>query len=382
METQVIDNPDSSGNPLDAICQELTKTLEGIGVFQRRFFPPDFSALRKDLIPFKASLKKARQELQEMTMPAELQRPGSIIADSTGLVLNALEMICTASTTDFQETFVQVMKSSRKICRVQENIYDIRFTSPHLNRFFLEPRAYDQAAKLDLRQQKVSRVGLNHVGTEDGYYARDALSLYVPESYDDSLAWPLVIALHGGFGHGRDFLWTWLREARSRSFILMSPTSMETTWSLLNPELDGTALIKKLDYVKTHWNIDMDRILLTGISDGATFALMCSLQQNLPFTAFAPVAGVLPPVDISAAKGKRIYWVHGALDWMFPVHNAQSSAEALKTTRADVTLRVIDDLSHAYPREENDGILKWFEPDLALPEKLNSPQSRSDVTGY
>ena len=31
--------------------------------------------------------------------------------------------------------------------------------------------------------------------------------------------WTVVtyMFLHGGFGHGRDFLWTWLREARSRS---------------------------------------------------------------------------------------------------------------------------------------------------------------------
>ena len=40
----------------------------------------------------------------------------------------------------------------------------------------------------------------------------------------------------------------------------------------------------------------------------------------------------------------------------------------IKTTGADITLRVIDDLSHTYPREENDGILKWFDPGLALPE--------------
>jgi phospholipase/carboxylesterase len=368
METEVADNLDSLGNPLDAICRELTRALEGIGVFQRRFFPPDFSALRKDLIPFKASLNQVKQELEEMKLPTELQQPGGVIADSSGLVLDALEMILTASTTDFQQTVVQVMKSSRKICRVQENLYDIRFTSPHLNRFFLEPRAFDRAAELDPKSSIESRGGLKHVGTEDGYYARGALSLYVPESYDDKVAWPLVIALHGGFGHGRDFIWTWLREARSRRFILLSPTSMETTWSLLNPDIDGTALISKLEYVKNRWNIDMDRILLTGISDGATFALMCSLQQNLPFTAFVPVAGVLPPVDISAAKGKRIYWIHGALDWMFPVQNARSSAEALKTIGADVTLRVIDDLSHTYPREENDSILKWFEPGLALPE--------------
>jgi phospholipase/carboxylesterase len=368
METEAIDNPESSGNPLDVICRELTRALEGIGAFQRRFFPPEFSALQKDLFPFKASLKQAKQELEETTMPAELQQPGDVIADSSGLVLDALEMIVTASTTDFQQTVVQVMKASRKICRVQENLYDIRFTSPHLNRFFLEFRADEPAATIDLTTQMASHIGLSHVGTEDGYYARGALSLYVPESYDDRLTWPLVIALHGGFGHGRDFIWTWLREARSRKFILLSPTSIETTWSLLNPDLDGTALISKIDYVKNRWNIDMDRILLTGISDGATFALMCSLQQNLPYTAFAPVAGVLPPVDISSAKGERIYWIHGALDWMFPVQTAQSAAEALKAIGADVTLRVIDDLSHTYPREENDSILKWFDSGLALPE--------------
>jgi hypothetical protein len=132
MDTEALDNPDSPGNPLDAICKELARTLEGIGVFQRRFFPPDFPALRKDLIPFKASLIQARQELEEMTMPADLQQPGDVIADSTGLVLDALEMIVTASTIDFQQTVVQVMKASRKICRVQEALYNIwiAFCSP------------------------------------------------------------------------------------------------------------------------------------------------------------------------------------------------------------------------------------------------------------
>jgi phospholipase/carboxylesterase len=366
METNVIDNPDSPAKPFDTVCKELTRALYALGVFQRRFSPPDLTEIRKDLIPLNTTLKQARQALQELTMPAELQKPGNILSDSIGLVLDALEMIITASTTNFQETVVQVMKSFRKICRVQEMLYDIRSMSPHLNRFFLEPQVPTQAAAFDPKTHDGPHVGLFHIGTEDDHYARGALSVYVPESYDDRVAWPLVIALHGGFGHGRDFIWTWLREARSRRFILLSPTSMETTWSLLNPELDGKALISKLDEVGKRWNIDMDRILLTGISDGATFALMCSLQQNLPFTAFAPVSGVLPPLDISAAKGKRIYWVHGALDWMFPVQNARSAAKILKTTGADVTLRVIDDLSHTYPREQNDGILKWFDPGLAL----------------
>ena len=61
---------------------------------------------------------------------------------------------------------------------------------------------------------------------------------------------------------------------------------------------------------------------------------------------------------------RRIYLVHGALDWMFPVAMAQAAAAELKAAGADVTYREIADLSHTYPREENDGILRWFDPRL------------------
>ena len=47
--------------------------------------------------------------------------------------------------------------------------------------------------------------------------------MYVPEYYDAARSWPLVVALHGGSGHGRDFLWTWLREARTRGVIVAAP---------------------------------------------------------------------------------------------------------------------------------------------------------------
>jgi phospholipase/carboxylesterase len=56
--------------------------------------------------------------------------------------------------------------------------------------------------------------------------------------------------------------------------------------------------------------------------------------------------------------------VHGALDWMFPVALAQMASEELKAAGAEVTYREIADLSHTYPREENDAILRWFDPRL------------------
>ena len=58
-----------------------------------------------------------------------------------------------------------------------------------------------------------------HVGGPAG--TRGAFSLYVPEYYDAARAWPLVVAMHGGSGNGGAFLWSWLREARTRGFILL-----------------------------------------------------------------------------------------------------------------------------------------------------------------
>ncbi len=92
----------------------------------------------------------------------------------------------------------------------------------------------------------------------------------------------------------------------------------------------------------------------------------------MPFTALAPVSGVLHPANLvngnlERARGARIYLVHGVLDWMFPIALARLASQELERAGADVTFRAIDDLSHTYPREENDRILTWFDPSLALP---------------
>jgi phospholipase/carboxylesterase len=125
-------------------------------------------------------------------------------------------------------------------------------------------------------------------------------------------------------------------------------------------------------YVADNWRVDREHILLTGLSDGATYALLCGLQEDMPFTALAPVSGVLHPTNLvngnlERARGRRVYLVHGALDWMFPIPLARMAHEQLRTAGAEVTFREIADLSHTYPREENDRILTWFHSSLALP---------------
>ena len=49
MRSEANNNPDLSEEKLDSICNRVTTVLDGIGIFQRRFFPPEFPELRKDL---------------------------------------------------------------------------------------------------------------------------------------------------------------------------------------------------------------------------------------------------------------------------------------------------------------------------------------------
>ena len=61
--------------------------------------------------------------------------------------------------------------------------------------------------------------------------------------------------------------------------------------------------------------------------------------------------------------------VHGARDWMFPVETARWASDRLRAAGASLVYREIENLSHTYPREENDRILEWFDSTLALPRE-------------
>jgi phospholipase/carboxylesterase len=205
--------------------------------------------------------------------------------------------------------------------------------------------------------------GIRHDANDIG--SRGGFSLYVPENYTPDRAWPLVMALHGGSGHGRGFLWSWLRDARSRGAIVVAPTATGRTWALMGEDTDTPNLMRILEQVRQRWNVDAQRLLLTGMSDGGTFCYVTGFESASPFTHLAPVAASFHPLmagmaDAERLRGLPIYLVHGALDWMFPVQVARQAQQALSMAGASVAYRELPDLSHTYPREINAEILDWL----------------------
>ena len=153
--------------------------------------------------------------------------------------------------------------------------------------------------------------------------------------------------------------------ARSRGVIVVAPTAIGSTWSLMDPEIDSQNLNAILTRVRDRWNVDPARMLLSGMSDGGTFTLLSGLAEDSPFTHLAPVAASFHPMLLAMTEPERlnglpIYLTHGALDWMFPVNGARTAARMLAAGGAAVTYREIADLSHAYPRDGQGEVLDWF----------------------
>jgi len=253
--------------------------------------------------------------------------------------------------------------------RAQEALYPLAARLPPVSGFFVDPARREDADLLAcLAEPACPDTGIMHDHNAPG--SRGGFSLYVPEYYTSDRAWPLVMALHGGSGNGRGFLWSWLRDARSHGAILIAPTatgpiSTKSTWALMGEDTDTANLTRILDQVRARWNIDPTRLLLTGMSDGGTFCYVTGLQRESPFTHLAPVAATFHPLmaemaDPARLRGLPVYLVHGRLDWMFPVQGARQTREALSAAGADVTYRELDDLSHCYPREINPAILSWL----------------------
>ena len=133
----------------------------------------------------------------------------------------------------------------------------------------------------------------------------------------------------------------------------------------MGEDTDSPNLARILDLVRSRWNVDSEKLLLTGMSDGGTFCYVTGLEAASPFTHLAPVAATFHPLmaemaDAERLRGLPVYLVHGRLDWMFPVQVARQTREALSAAGADVTYREIEDLSHCYPREMNAEILRWL----------------------
>ena len=343
-----------------AVLPPLLQSLETLGFVARYLNPPDFGRVMEEAGQPDEGLRAVRPRLSQW--PAEFDGIKTSLEAASDAALAAFDGL--RAVQNGNGDLISVFRALRYAARAQEALYALVAKLPPVSQFFVEPSLREDAALLALLARPANQTtGIFHDHNEPG--SRGGFSLYVPEYYTPDRAWPLVMALHGGSGNGRGFLWSWLRDARSHGAILVAPTAVGNTWALMGEDIDTPNMMRILDSVRSRWNVDAKQMLLTGMSDGGTFCYVSGLESTSPFTHLAPVSATFHPLmaemaDAERLRGLPIHLVHGRLDWMFPVQVARQTRQLLSAAGANVTYREIDDLSHTYPREMNAPMLAWL----------------------
>ena len=276
--------------------------------------------------------------------------------------INAREAFLGADERNYSLT---AMDMRRSLSRGLQVLYGIRAHTPTLAEYWLLPDVVGQQDALETPAQDADApAGVIHrrrTAPEADY------SLYVPESYTPNRNWPLIICLHGAYGRGDHHIWSWLRPAKSRGYILLAPKSLDVTWSILQPERDAQSVVGMLEGVCGEYAVDRNRVYLSGLSDGGTYTYLLGLGRPDLFAGIAPVAGDFHGIMDDMLRRKQgidlpIFITHGALDHIFPVETIRSGYSLLGRLGYKAAYEELPDWGHSYCSFVNEEkVMPWFE---------------------
>src|SRR5207248_40726 len=238
-----------------AVLPPLLQSLEALGFIARHLNPPDFDRIMEAAGAPDQALQAVRPRLVDWPEPfAGIQDSLQAAADGALAAFAGLRAVQHGN-----GDLVAVFRALRHAPRAQEALYPLAAKLPPVSSFFVHPDLREDAGiTARLAQRANENTGIVHVHNEPG--SRGGFSVYVPEYYTADREWPLVMALHGGSGNGRNFLWSWLRDARSLGAILVAPTATGNTWALMGEDADTPNLARILDSVRRRWNIDESKL--------------------------------------------------------------------------------------------------------------------------
>ena len=176
--------------------------------------------------------------------------------------------------------------------------------------------------------------------------------LYLPDDYDASRQWPLMVRLHGAWSDIDEAQWTiqtyeWDREfvryAPRGSFVDLYPWGRGNVWYRDAGERD---VLDALDLAERLFSIDPDRVSLMGSSMGADGGWRIAAAHAGRFAAFC---GIVGKYDLDLAESFRdlpVMLQYGGLDKPERVTSPQQTAGRLKELGATVEIIAHPDSGH------------------------------------
>ncbi|MBN1796544.1 MAG: prolyl oligopeptidase family serine peptidase [Sedimentisphaerales bacterium] len=190
--------------------------------------------------------------------------------------------------------------------------------------------------------------------------------LYLPEDYGKSeQKWPLMIFLHGAGERGSELEKVkvhgppkLIEQGREFEFVIISPQCPQDLWWPEKME----EIIALLDEIESKYDIDTDRVYMTGLSMGGFGTWAVASKYSERFAAIAPICGGIEPLFAEKFKALPIWAFHGAKDQVVPLSNSARIVEEIKKVGGNAKLTVYPEAGHDSwtVTYENPQLYEWF----------------------
>lgn len=166
--------------------------------------------------------------------------------------------------------------------------------------------------------------GLRELQLEIADGSRVSVSMRIPKAYDPAKKYPLIYALHGSGGHGRNiirFVEQAVGEEGIEEFIVAAPNGYQAFHCFVS-EQPTDEHRRILTAIKRAVHVDSDRVYAIGYSRGGHACWRLAVTMPGEFAAIIPVAGTLLLQDYDQTfeaflpniAATRVYCCWGAND--------------------------------------------------------------------
>ncbi|WP_430431536.1 alpha/beta hydrolase-fold protein [Oceanicaulis sp.] len=188
-------------------------------------------------------------------------------------------------------------------------------------------------------------------------------SIKLPEDYDPSHAYPLLVFLHGS---GTDEQGLLDLERGNGRFIELAPFGRDKFRAYSEPQ-SQIDIVEAIADVAAQFSIDENAIVIAGFSMGGYGALRAYYENPDLYSGVAVFAGhpnlanewvggdhpnFLEREAQQVFEGEPVFIYHGLADAGLPVNLMQQTADGLLSAGADVTTRFVEGRGHTYQDED------------------------------
>jgi len=182
-------------------------------------------------------------------------------------------------------------------------------------------------------------------------------SVEVPDHYDPARRYQVRFQLHGGIGGRRTNApvgsgSVGALAGADQIYIVPYAWADAPWWS----DDQALNLVDILDAVKRRYNVDENRVVVSGVSDGGTGAYYIGMRETTPFASFLPLNGyimVLAARDIDDGlifptnlRNKPIFAVNGGRDPLYPTRVVDPYIEHMKSSGIAIDYHPQPDAGH------------------------------------